>query len=90
MGHRCRTLYTSTGLPPIYSTRSAPSLAKPNKAQYELEERCGQAARAMFEKDWEDKSMQREQDRPIWCFVADTTCHSKAEWQTFVKPYMER
>ena len=44
----------------------------------------------MFEKDWEDKSMQREQDRPIWCFVADTTCHSKAEWQTFVKPYMER
>jgi hypothetical protein len=34
--------------------------------------------------------MQNQQDRPAWCFVANTTCHSKAEWQTLIKPYMER
>jgi hypothetical protein len=28
--------------------------------------------------------MQNQQDRPAWCFVADTTCHSKAERQTLI------
>jgi hypothetical protein len=32
----------------------------------------------------------QHQDRPIWCFVAGTTCHSKEEWQGLIKPYMER
>jgi hypothetical protein len=31
----------------------APSArTEPNKLQYELEERCGKAAAAIFEKDW--------------------------------------
>jgi hypothetical protein len=124
--------------------------AEPNKLQYELEERCGRAATAIFEKDWEGKGIvntqdgqivanfenhynptlnkcyylltstsyltkkvpptsvvslilvdvndnreigefiQSQQDKPTWCFVADKTCHSKAEWQTLIKPYMER
>jgi len=34
--------------------------------------------------------MQGQQDRPTWCFVGDTTCRSKAEWQTLIKPFMER
>jgi hypothetical protein len=136
--------------PILVAFASAPSLAESNKIQYELEERSGQAAKAIFEKDWEGKSignapngqiianfeihydsvlnrcyylltsnshltkrvppttnvslilidvnenreigefMQNQQDRPAWCFVADTTCHSKAEWQTLIKPYMER
>ena len=132
----------------LVAIASAPSLAEPNKIQFELEERCGQAARGIFEKDWEGKSIvntpngqiianfenhynpvlnrcyyllrsnsylrvppttnvslmlidvnenreigefrQNQQDRPAWCFVANTTCHSKAEWQTLIKPYMER
>jgi hypothetical protein len=31
------------------------SRAEPNKVQYELEERCGKAAAAIFEKYWGDK-----------------------------------
>lgn len=32
----------------------------------------------------------QQQAAPTWCFVEATTCHSKAEWQTLIKPYMER
>jgi hypothetical protein len=134
----------------ILAGASSQSSAEPNKLQYELAERCGKAARAIFEKDWEGKDivntpdgqtvlvfenhynsslnkcyylqistsfltkkppptinvslilldvnenreigafMQSQQDRPTWCFVADATCHSKAEWQSLIKPYMER
>jgi hypothetical protein len=33
------------------------SRAEPNKVQYELEEHCGKAAAAIFEKDWGDKGI---------------------------------
>jgi hypothetical protein len=32
----------------------------------------------------------QNQDKPSWCYVSDTTCHSKGEWQSLIKPYMER
>ncbi len=131
------------------------SLAEPNTVQYELQERCGVQARAMFAYDWHGQNItntkngqtmadfenhynsklnkcsyllrantfvtkngpvssdisitlvdvndnrelgrflqnrdDKEQDKgpPLFCFLGGATCHSKAEWDALIKPYME-